>query len=260
MCALRSSPGSACLLTTPGRRVELMREEGMDQVLILPFTRQVAQLSAEEFVSQLLVGRLGARAVLVGDNFRFGRGQAGSVQSLEEWGPKYGFLTEIVRAVACRGRVVSSSGIRKLIVQGNVSVAARQLERPYGLEGEVVSGRGVGSRQTVPTLNLATEGEVIPGNGVYVTRTFDLAGGRRWDSVTNIGFRPTFGPSEQLSIETFLLDPLVGDTPRNIRLEFLWRLRSEKPFASPEALKAQILADVRAAQSYFRRTRAWIGR
>jgi riboflavin kinase/FMN adenylyltransferase len=248
------------LLTTPERRAELMREEGVEQVLILPFTRQVAQLSAEEFVGQLLVARLGARAVLVGDNFRFGRGQAGNVHSLEEWGPKYGFRTEIVRAVACRGRTVSSSGIRGLILAGQVSLAARQLQRPFALEGDVVSGRGVGARQTVPTLNLATEAEVVPANGVYVTRTFDRAGGRQWNSVTNIGFRPTFGASGELSIETFLLDPFDGETPRAIRLEFLWRLRSEKTFDSPDRLKAQILADARAAQSYFRRAKAWIGR
>jgi len=248
------------LLTTPERRAELMRGEGVDQVLILPFTRPVAQLSAEEFVSQLLVSRLGARAVLVGDNFRFGRGQAGTVQSLVEWGPKYGFLTEIVGVVACRGRVVSSSGIRELVRGGLVARAARQLERAHGLEGRVVGGRGVGSRQTVPTLNLATTAEVIPANGVYVTRTVDLEGAREWNSVTNIGFRPTFGESTERSIETFLLTPLEGETPSRIRVEFLWRLREERTFASPEALKTQILKDVRAAESYFRRVKTWTGR
>jgi len=248
------------LLTTPERRAELMREEGMEQVLILPFTRSVAQLSAEEFVAQLLAGKLGARAVLVGDNFRFGRGQAGGAQSLIEWGPKYGFITEIVPAVACRGRVVSSSGIRELIRSGRVARAARQLQRPYVLEGRVVSGRGVGSRQTVPTLNLATGAEVIPANGVYVTRTCDPDGAREWNSVTNIGFRPTFGESGELSIETFLLNPLEGETPARIRLEFLWRIREERRFESPEALKTQILMDARAAEAYFRRLKAWTGR
>jgi riboflavin kinase/FMN adenylyltransferase len=248
------------LLTTPERRAELMREEGVEQVLILPFNRQLAQLSAEEFVSRLLVDRLGARAVLVGDNFRFGRGQSGNVRSLEEWGPKYGFQTEIVRAVACRGRVVSSSGVRGLVLAGDVALAARQLQRPYGLDGDVVSGRGVGSRQTVPTLNLATQAEVVPANGVYITRTLDPASGRQWNSITNIGFRPTFGPSEQLTIETFLLDPPGGETPRRIRVDFLRRLRAERTFASPEDLKAQILTDVRAAERYFRRVKAWIGR
>jgi riboflavin kinase/FMN adenylyltransferase len=198
--------------------------------------------------------------VLVGDNFRFGHRQAGNVRALTELGRRFGFETEIVPAVTCRGRVVSSSGIRDLIQQGRVSLAARLLQRPYGLEGEVVSGRGLGSKQTVPTLNLATTAEVIPARGVYITRTSAIDTPGRWNSITNIGYRPTFGASDELSIETFLLDPLEGDPPRRISVEFLWRVRDERRFDSAEALKAQIFKDARAARSYFRRLKAWIGR
>jgi riboflavin kinase/FMN adenylyltransferase len=245
------------LLTSPERRADLMQEEGIEQVLILPFTRELAMLTPEEFVEQLLVNALGARAVLVGDNFRFGHRQAGNVAVLAELGRKFGFATEIVPAVAWRGRVVSSSGIREAIRAGKVSLAARLLQHVYGLEGEVVSGHGVGSRQTVPTLNLATRAEVIPANGVYITRTRDLEDGRQWDSITNIGYRPTFGASDQLTIETFLLDPLAGATPQRIRVEFFRRVRDERKFDSPEALRQQILKDVRTAQAYFRRAKAW---
>ena len=247
------------LLTSPERRAALMGEAGIAQVLILPFTKALAMLTPEEFVSQLLVNALGARAVLVGDNFRFGHGAAGNVAVLAELGRKYGFETETVPAVAWRGRVVSSTGIRELIRAGKVSLAARLLQHTYGLEGEVVSGRGVGSRQTVPTLNLATRAEVIPANGVYISRTRDCADGREWNSITNIGYRPTFGASDQLTIETFLLDPLAGETPAGIRVEFLRRVREERKFDSPEALREQILKDVRTAQAYFRRTKAWTG-
>jgi riboflavin kinase/FMN adenylyltransferase len=247
------------LLTDPERRAALMREEGIEQVLILPFTQELAMLEPEEFVEQLLVNALGARAVLVGDNFRFGHGHAGNVAALAELGRKFGFLTEIVPAVAWRGRMVSSSGIRELIRAGEVSLAARLLQHAYGLEGEVVSGRGVGSRQTVPTLNLATRAEVIPADGVYITRTRDRADGRQWNSVTNIGYRPTFGASDQLSVETFLLDPISGETPQRIRIEFFRRVREERKFDSPEALREQILKDVRTAQAYFRRAKAWTG-
>ena len=247
------------LLTSPERRAALMREEGIEQVLILPFTRELAMLTPEEFVERLLVKALGARAVLVGDNFHFGHRQAGNVKVLAELGRKFGFETEIVPAVTWRGRVVSSSGIRELISAGNVSLAARLLQHAYGLEGEVVSGRGVGSKQTVPTLNLATSAEVIPANGVYITRTRDQADGREWNSVTNIGYRPTFGASDQLSIETFLLDPLAGETPERIRVEFLRRIREERKFDSPLALRGQILKDVRTAQAWFRRVRSWTG-
>jgi riboflavin kinase/FMN adenylyltransferase len=256
------------LLTSPEVRAELMQEEGVEQVLILPFTRELAVLSPEEFARQLLVARLDARAVLVGDNFRFGHRHAGNVRVLAELGRKLGFETEIVHSVTCRGRVVSSSGIRELIRTGRISLAARFLQHPYALEGQVVSGRGIGSKQTVPTLNLATAAEVIPARGVYVTRTRDLETGREWNSLTNIGYRPTFGASDQLSIETFLLDtpmeppgaPSGPPVSGRLRVEFLWRVRDEREFESPAALKAQILKDARAAQSYFRRARAWIGR
>jgi riboflavin kinase/FMN adenylyltransferase len=245
------------LLTRPEARAELMGEEGIEQVLILPFTHDVAQLSAEEFVTRLLVESLGARAVLVGDNFRFGHRQAGNVAVLAALGSKLGFETEVVPAVSCRGRVVSSSAVRDLIRAGRVSMAARFLTRPYSLEGRVVSGRGVGSKQTVPTLNLATAAEVLPANGVYITRTRDLDAPREWRSITNAGFRPTFGESPELSIETFLLDPLNGETPARIGVDFLRRVREERKFESPEALRTQILKDVSAAQKYFRRLKAW---
>ena len=248
------------LLTSPERRALLMEEEGIAQVLILPFTPELALLAPEEFVQRLLVDAMGARAVLVGDNFRFGHKAAGNVRALAEMGDRLGFTTEIVPAISCRGRVVSSSAVRELIRAGNVSLAARFLLHPYGVEGAVVSGRGVGSKQTVPTLNLATAAEVIPAVGVYITHTRDLEGARAWRSVTNIGYRPTFGASDQLTIETFLLDPLEGDTPSSIRVEFLRRLRAERKFDSPESLREQILKDVRTAQSYFRRARAWTGR
>jgi len=246
------------LMTSPDRRAELMREEGVQQVLILPFTGDVAHLSPEEFVRLLLVERLGVRAVLVGANFCFGYRQSGNTKVLAELGRRLGFETEIVPAVSCRGRVVSSSGIRAVLDAGRVSLAARLLQHPYALEGTVVEGRGVGSKQTVPTLNLGTPAELIPARGVYVTRTSDLEGARQWDSITNIGYRPTFGASDQLSVETYLLTGPVADPPRRIRVEFLWRVRDERKFDSAEALKARILKDARAAQAYFRRARAWV--
>jgi len=246
------------LLTSPAHRAELMGDEGIDEVLILPFTPEIARLSAGDFVRKLLVERLGVRAVLVGDNFCFGYRQSGNVRLLRELGAQLGFETDIVPAIKWRGLMVSSSGIRSLLKSGRVSLAGRMLQHPYDLDGAVVEGRGVGSKQTVPTLNLAPDGGIVPAPGVYVTRAYDLAG-RHWNAITNIGYRPTFGESDQLSIETFLLDPFTGDTPARIRLEFLWRVRDERKFDSPGALKDQILRDVRVAQRYFRRARAWIG-
>jgi riboflavin kinase/FMN adenylyltransferase len=106
-------------------------------------------------------------------------------------------------------------------------------------------------------LNLATEAEVIPAPGVYLTRTADLDSSHRWNSITNVGYRPTFGASDALSIETFLLDPFEGRTPARIRVEFLCRVREERRFETPEALKQQILRDVQVARNYFRRIKMW---
>jgi riboflavin kinase/FMN adenylyltransferase len=134
-----------------------------------------------------------------------------------------------------------------------VARAARLLGRPYSLEGAVVSGHGIGHKQTVPTLNLHPTAEVLPKTGVYITCTDDLDSRRRWQSVTNVGRRPTFGADEGISVETFLLEPMGGDSPARIRVSFLWRLRDERKFESPEALKAQILRDVGRTKAYFRR-------
>jgi riboflavin kinase/FMN adenylyltransferase len=246
------------LMMPPVQRCSLMREQGIEQVLILPFNPTVAGLAPEEFVEQVLVRKLGTRAIVVGENFRFGHRQAGDTKLLESLGRRFGFITEIVPAVMCRGRHVSSSALRQLVESGDVARAARLLERPYALEGDVVPGRGVGSRQTVPTLNLRTPSEVLPKPGVYITRTSDLDEDRSWESVTNAGYRPTFGEDENLSIETFLLHPLTGETPRRIRVEWLWRLRDEQKFANPEALKAQILNDVARTRAYFRRRHKWV--
>ncbi len=246
------------LLTKPLERADFMLQEGIEQVLILTFDPQLAALTPEEFVRDIVARRLDAKAVFVGENFHFGHAQAGDVRLLEELGRKYGFTAEAVPAVRCRGRIVSSSGVRELVRAGDVSRAARYLERPYSLRGEVVTGRGVGSRETVPTLNLETSAQVIPASGVYVTRTRDLDSGRKWRSITNIGYRPTFGKSEKLTIETFLLEPLEQGAPRRIELEFLRRVRPERRFDDSSALKQQILRDVAAANRLFRRLKKWV--
>ena len=243
------------------RRLERMSDEGITQVLVLPFNEELAALSASEFVRRVLVGKLLAKAVLVGDNFRFGNRASGDVGLLKDLSAKLGYEVEITESVTTRGRVVSSTAIRELLAAGRAALANRLLGYEFCLEGNVVSGQGIGHKQTVPTLNLDVkpliEGEsVIPAAGVYVTQTQDLNDGRSWPSITNIGYRPTFGGSD-LSIETYLLEALSGESPGKIRVDFRAWIREERKFENPEKLKAQILRDVGRAQAYWRRRTRW---
>jgi riboflavin kinase / FMN adenylyltransferase len=242
------------LLTTLDERARMMLEQGIDEILILPFTPSVAALSPEDFVREILVDKLKTRAVLVGANFHFGKRASGDAGTLEELGERYSFETDIIPPVLWRKRVISSSEIRRAIEAGDVSTACRMLGRPFALRGRVVSGEGRGAKQTVPTLNLDAEAEVIPKTGVYVTRTRDTGGPRlrEWPSITNIGYRPTFDGHHR-TIETYLLAALDGPAPEKITVEFLRWVRDERKFESPEALKTQILKDVSLAQTYFRR-------
>jgi riboflavin kinase/FMN adenylyltransferase len=245
------------LLSTPDERCALMAAEGIEQVLIMPFDAAISHLPPEEFFREVLVDTLGAKAVVVGENFRFGYHQSGDVEDLRRLAEQEGIVAEIVPLLQCRGVKVSSSEIRRLLEQGNVSRSSRLLERPYSIAGSVVPGEGRGAREVVPTLNLETasledSASALPAAGVYVTRTEDLDHGRRWNSITNIGYRPTFD-GKHLTIETYLLDPLDPPPPKRIRVEFLRRLRPEKRFASAAELRAQIAEDVEKAKVFFAR-------
>jgi len=245
------------LLTGIDRRTELMRQAGLDEVLVLPFTPEVARLSAERFIREIVTERLDARAVVVGHNFHFGRGAAGDTAMLHELGQFYGFEVEICPAVRYRRHVVGSTQVRQFITHGDMMNAWRMLQRPFALEGAVVPGAGIGRQQTVPTLNLSEQTGLVPLAGVYVTRTHDLDDGREWRSVSNVGVRPTFG-GDRLSIETFLLSPFDGRTPERIRVEFLYRLRDERKFENADALKAQILRDAKRAERFLRLTERFL--
>ena len=233
-------------------RLRRLSAAGAERILVLPFNHDVARLSAEEFVSAIVVEGLGAKAVFVGENFRFGYKRAGDPQTLERLGEQYGFTAHFIRPIRFRDRVVSSSLIRENLAEGKVSAAGRMLGRCFSLEGAVISGHGVGAKQTVPTVNI----RVIPGQltprGVYVTETFETSSGRHWPSITNVGRRPTFD-GDELTIETFFLTPFEDKTPGHIQIHFHFYLRAERKFPSADDLKAQIMKDVARAKSYWRR-------
>ena len=248
-------PESAPLrLSTNTQRMQWFNALGLEAVVVLPFTLDLARLSPSEFVEQILVRDLHVRAVLVGENFRFGHKQAGNVKLLTELGKNHGFDVVIVPPVIYRGEVVSSTIIRREIAEGDVSHAARLLGRPFALTGEVISGTGTGRRFTFPTLNLAPEQELLPARGVYITRACLEGETRSHRSVTNIGTRPTFNGSS-LSIETHLLDAQPTTAPRRMEVRFWKRLREEKKFSGPEELRAQIATDIARANEFFSRLR-----
>lgn len=239
-------------LMTLEAKLTRLRDLGLDAVLVLPFSHEFSLLSPETFVQQVLCDGLHARVVLVGRDFRFGHRQAGDVAAMGAHGAACGLRTEPVESVLFRGERISSTAIRNHLQRGEVSRACRMLGGPFTLTGPVVKGHGIGSRQTVPTLNLAPENELLPRHGVYVTRTSDLASDRVWPSITNIGYRPTFD-GQELTTETFLLSQLGEPSPERIGVQFLRWVREERKFDSPEALKAQILKNAALASRVHRR-------
>ncbi len=247
------APERAPLLLTPlPARLDLLRQAGIAGVLVLSFTPELSRLTPQQFARDILAGRLRAREIIVGENFRFGHKHAGDIQSLQQFGLSFGFLVQGVGPVRMRGAVVSSSHIRQLVSDGRVSRANRLLGHCFSVRGRIVPGRQIGRSRTVPTLNLEPYPELLPARGVYVTET--LCNGARAVSVTNVGHSPTFQGSE-LRVESFLLEAAPPSDAGEMEVVFWRRLRDERHFPSAEALKAQILRDVAATRSFFRRLR-----
>lgn len=237
------------LLTSLSQKAALIETRGIEALIVLPFTSELASLSPEEFVRTILVEGLRARAVFVGPNFRFGFRHAGNTDRLRKLGQREGFSVEVAPLLAIRGERVSSSRIRELLSEGRVSRAGRLLGRPFSNRGAIVSGRGVGKKQTVPTLNLAPVEDQLPKVGVYVSRT--RLSNKVHESVTNVGYKPTFGV-HRLTIECFLLNFSGEIKDTEMEVEYLHRLRDEMKFPSPAALREQIQKDVARARRFFR--------
>lgn len=235
------------LISTLDQKIRLIESAGIDVLFLAHFDAAFSRLSPAEFVKQYLISGLKVRAICVGSNFNFGYKQQGTVETLKQFRDSFEIIE--VPPVRVRGTLASSSQVRSLIASGSVSRACRLLGRWIELEGQLVGGAGRGRSVTVPTLNLKSANELIPKMGVYVTR-ISLDGCPFLDSVTNIGVRPTFGEND-LTVETFVLNDPVPADASSARLDFLWRLRDEVKFESPEALRRQITADVQRAKKFF---------
>jgi riboflavin kinase / FMN adenylyltransferase len=243
------------LLTPLPEKLRLLEVTSIDGVLLLPFTRDLSLLTPHQFAHEILKKRLQTIEVHEGYNFHFGHKAAGDIELLRKLGREMGFEVHDYPEMRLRGERVSSSHIRKLLSEGRVSRARHLLGRTFSVLGTPGRGRGYGSKYTVPTINLARYEELVPKDGVYVTRT--RVGEECFDSVTNVGNRPTFG-ADSFAVESHLLNfhPLDLSAETEVEIHFLSRLRDEIKFPSVEALREQIGRDVTKAQKYLRRLHA----
>jgi riboflavin kinase / FMN adenylyltransferase len=234
------------LLMTLEQRLAAFDAMGINAALVLQFDTDLARISALDFAKTFLVDTLRAKAVLVGDNFRFGNRQGGDVKLLLEIGKRSDFEVDIVPPVVEQGVIVSSTAVRQALRDGRVEDAEPLLGRPFSLKGEIRPGTGLGRKLIVPTLNLVTDQETLPKNGVYASAT--VLGPRIYWSVTNVGMRPTF-EGHNLAIESHLFDFSEQLTSGKMEVIFLKRLRDEQKFSGPEALREQVLKDIDRAKS-----------
>lgn len=234
-------------LITLEERIRLMRSLGIGLVVPLTFTEELSRLRAREFV-EVLQRHLKMRGLVVGPDFAMGYKREGDINTLTTLGKEIGFAVKVVEPVTSSQMQISSTAIRQALVQGDVSAAACMLGRNFSLEGLVTHGAGRGHTLGFPTANLAINPDLaIPADGVYATWAY--VDRERYQSATNIGMRPTFGPGER-AIETFIFDYRGDDLRgRALRLEFVRRLREERRFANPEALGEQISLDVTQSRS-----------
>lgn len=238
------------LLQTLDQRLANFNVLGIEQAIVIPFTKDFAAQPAEDFLADIVHDRLHAKEVYLGKGFAFGRGRGGDIDLLRRKSSELGFVADEVPEVKLRGQRISSSKIRGLLAEGRVNLVRRMLGRPYGVEGVIIRGNRRGHTIGFPTANLKPHNRVTPKFGVYATATLVDGAWRR--SITNIGVRPTFETEAEPSIESYIFDfddDLYGDV---LRVRFLHRIRDERKFNGIDELKAQIQRDTATALNYFR--------
>jgi riboflavin kinase/FMN adenylyltransferase len=241
------------MIQTLRQREEAIAACGIDALVIVPFTRDFSLTPAADFVKELLVKRLAAREIHVGGRFGFGRGKEGGVDLLSDVAAEAGVTVHALADVADEKGPISSSRIRDALLQGDVVSARELLGRPYLMDGIIAKGDRMGRKIGFPTINLRSENELFPRDGVYVGSVHIPSFERTFHCVTNIGRRPTVYEDYTTTIESYVLDFSSDVYGEPIRLSFLERLRDEQTFASMLELTAQIRKDVEASRLYFLR-------
>ncbi|NJD25698.1 MAG: bifunctional riboflavin kinase/FAD synthetase [Betaproteobacteria bacterium] len=245
------APASApARLTTLREKIELLGEAGVDQIMVCRFNAEFAALTPDSFVTRVLVGGLRTRHLIVGDDFRFGKGRAGDFALLQAAGATSGFAVEAMGSVTVAGERVSSSGVREALAAGGMERAARLLGRPYIIDGQVTRGQQLGRQWGFPTANLRIKHNPLPMTGVFVVEVGGL-GERPLPGVANLGIRPTVGGTRPL-LEVHLFDFDRDIYGAHISVRFVHKLRDERRFPDFDALKAQIAADAVAARAFFK--------
>jgi riboflavin kinase/FMN adenylyltransferase len=236
------------LITSFSEKIKLIEESGIDIVICEDFTPEYANLSPRQFVKNILMDKIGIRAIFVGHNYAFGKGREGNIVTLKWLGEESDFEVHVVDAVKVDNVPVSSTKIRDIIQKGEVKKAARFLGRNYSISGKVGKGKDRGKGLGFPTANLKSVKEIHPKPGIYVVHVFYRD--RPYQGVVNIGFNPTFA-DHTLSIEVHILDFNKDIYDEDIKISFVERLRDEKAFDSPETLVEQINKDVERTREIF---------
>lgn len=229
------------LITTLAQKIALIAEYGIDAVVVIPFTREFSQQSAEEFVRQTLCGALGMHHILIGHDYAFGRGRQGNFATLERLGAELDFTLEDLDPFGKHDMVYSSSLVRRLVLEGDLQAAAMVLGRYHLLSGVVVPGKHRGEGLGFPTANLETANQLIPPDGVYAV--WVTLNGQLEQGACNIGNNPTFGAAER-TIEVFLLDYSCSLYGSDMTIHFVKRLRDVQTFPDVTSLKMAITGDV----------------
>jgi riboflavin kinase/FMN adenylyltransferase len=229
-------------------RIKSLQELGINMVAVLSFTSKVAQLSAQEFIS-LLKKHLRMRAIMVGPDFALGRGREGNIDLLRSLGREMKFSVEVIPPFTINGEVVRSTLIRQALAQGDMIRVERLMGHYFHLGGKVITSEKRGRVLGFPTANLdMTQQQALPGNGIYATIT--QVDGKQFPSATNVGIRPTFGEGKK-TVETHLLNYKGDLYGKEIRVEFVQKLRDEQRFPSSEELKAQMGKDILEVEAIF---------
>ena len=230
------------------KRVRLFEKEGLDLTVCFSFNEAFSKITAESFINDTLVNILNIKKMFVGPDFVFGKNRSGNSELLKKMGNELGFETTIVKPITNRSDIISSTTIRKLIQEGKIKEANAYLGRNFCLEGVIIEGEKRGRILGFPTANLKTDWDLLPKPGVYITLC--KLENRIHNSITNIGFRPTFGEN-RLLIESHIFDFNDEIYGKELRVEFLRRLRDEKKFDGIDELKKAISDDIMTANKYF---------